>query len=106
MPREMDPAERERMSKMMAMERDIQQTAEKIQQAESTDERAKLKERLKEQLGALFDLRESGREREVVDLEKRLAELKKILKERRERKAEIVERRIGQLMGKQEILEW
>jgi hypothetical protein len=104
--RETDPAEHERMTKMLSMEREIQQIAEKSRQAESADDRAKLKERLKERLSALFDLRESGREREVVELEKRLAELKKILKERRERKAEIVERRIGQLMGKQEVLEW
>ena len=101
-----NPAEFERLQRIRKMEEEPQMLAEKIRRAGPPEEKDKLTARLREMLGELFDQREAGREREVVEIEKRLNELRRVLKERRDRKDEIVKRRMGQMLGREEVLEW
>jgi plasmid stabilization system protein ParE len=104
--KEHDPAEYERMMKQQKLERAAGALAEKIRRSEAEEEREKLTAQLREHLASLFDMRETGREREVKEMERRLADLRKVLAERQSRKAEIIERRVGQMIGRGDALEW
>jgi hypothetical protein len=101
-----NPAELERLQRIRKTDEETQMLAEKIRRAEAPEEKEKMTVRLREMLGELFDQREAGREREVVEIEKRMNELRRVLKERRDRKEEIVKRRLGQMLGREEVLEW
>lgn len=60
---------------------------------------------LREQLEALFDLREQGREEHIARIEKDLARLKESFERRRELKDKIIERRIKELT-EGDVLGW
>lgn len=65
-----------------------------------------LREELKRKLSALFDLREEMRAREIDVLKRRIAELEGKLGDRVELKDQIVERRLRELLGEKDIVEW
>ena len=61
---------------------------------------------LKLQLKQLFDMKEKSRSLEVDFLEKELAQLKESLKVRKSNKGEIINRRLNELIGKGDYLDW
>ena len=69
-------------------------------------EKTKIINDLKSKLNLLFDMKEKARNLEVEMLEKELAQLKKSLKVRKNNKSEIINRRLNELIGKGEYLEW
>jgi hypothetical protein len=70
------------------------------------NEKPKIINDLKSKLNQLFDMKEKARNLEVEMLEKELAQLKKSLKVRKNNKSEIINRRLNELIGKGEYLEW
>ncbi|MFK7818932.1 MAG: hypothetical protein AB8G99_09440, partial [Planctomycetaceae bacterium] len=58
--------------------------------AEDADARSKATDQLNEAVGRLFDLRTESRKKQIEDLEKRLAKLRKQMEERVDKKSEIV----------------
>jgi len=54
----------------------------------------------------LFDMKEKARGLEVDFLEQELAQLKESLKVRKSNKGEIINRRLNELIGKGEYLDW
>jgi len=69
-------------------------------------ERTKIKKDLQLKLEILFDLKEKERRSQVEMLERELAELKSSLEVRKRNKADIILRRLSELIGKDEYLEW
>lgn len=65
-----------------------------------------LRKKLKTELGKLFDLRETERKEELARLEKEMEELRKSLKVRTEKKDQIIDRRIQNLLGEDDYLDW
>ena len=61
---------------------------------------------LKSKLKRLFDMKEKSRSLEVDFLEKELAQLKESLKVRKKNKGDIINRRLNELIGKGNYLEW
>ncbi len=70
------------------------------------NERAKIKPQLRTTLNELFELREADRKFEVEMLEKELTKLTKQLKVRMENKSKIIDRRIQELLGEDDYLDW
>jgi hypothetical protein len=72
----------------------------------SSQERIKIKKDLQSKLEILFDLKEKERRNQVEMLERELAELKASLEVRKNNKADIILRRLSELIGKDDYLEW
>lgn len=69
-------------------------------------DKQKISSDLKSRLNQLFDMKEKARSLEVELLEKELAQLKESLKVRKMNKGEIINRRLNELIGKGEYLDW
>lgn len=100
-----DPERYERIVRTKSLEEKSQSLGRAHRQA-SKSEKANIEAELNKILSELFDLREENRREEVAKLETRLKELKDSLKERQENKAEIIKRRLAQLTGQGQHLEW
>ncbi len=96
--RESNPDEFKRRRDLAGMERSTWSIAEKLRKAGEAD-RATLKTELMASLNKLFDIREESRARELEELEKRVAELRRALEKRRENKSKIVEKRAQDMLG-------
>ena len=72
----------------------------------NAQERTNIKKVLQSKLEMLFDLKEKERKSEVEMLERELAELKASLEVRKNNKADIILRRLSELIGKDDYLEW
>ncbi|MCH9028582.1 MAG: hypothetical protein IH819_02980 [Bacteroidetes bacterium] len=70
------------------------------------NEKPKIINDLKSQLNQLFDMKEKARSLEVELLSKELAQLKESLKVRKSNKGEIINRRLNELIGKGDYLDW
>ena len=69
-------------------------------------ERSDLVAKVKEVVTRLFDLREQARAREVEMIRKRLEELTQLLEKRKANRDAIIEKRIKQLSGEADELDW
>jgi len=70
------------------------------------NEKPKIINDLKSKLNQLFDIKEKARSLEVEFLEQELAQLKESLKVRKSNKSEIINRRLNELIGKGDYLDW
>ena len=93
-----DPAE-------ISSTNEINQLRNQLRSA-SGDQKKELRRSLSEAVGKLFDLRHAAQAKQVTKLETELAEAKELLKKRGERKDEIVERRISDLLQSTDDLAW
>lgn len=105
----MEASERERMETDRQIEEmEIQTEALGIQyeHASSENDKQKIVTDLKHILGQLFDMKEKSRSLEVEMLEKELKQLKESLNVRKQSKNEIINRRLNELIGKGDYLDW
>jgi|GEM_PF-2780593 len=72
----------------------------------SESEKQKIVSDLKAVLNQLFDMKEKSRSLEVEMLEKELKKLKESLNVRKQSKNEIINRRLNELIGKGDYLDW
>lgn len=104
--KESDPEKYERYKKMQFLEQEAKALAKTYQQKESDKDRKEIRKKLREILVDLFDYREQKREEEIVRLDEKLQELRKVLDERKKNKDAIVDRRLKELLGDMEHLAW
>jgi len=103
--REQDPERARHVEAIEALERQAHRLADEIRGA-SESSRAPMKEKLRAVLAELFDRREEDRGDEISRLERRIADLKAGIQERRARKDEIVQRRMNELLGADDPMRW
>jgi hypothetical protein len=72
----------------------------------SLDNKQNLKNEMRSKLGTLFDLKEKQREFQIQMLEKELTQLKESLVVRKKNKDDIILRRLSELTGTDEYLDW
>ena len=65
-----------------------------------------IKNKLRRNLLELFTLKEEDRKKEVEELKHKLAKLEKVLNVRMKNKDEIIKRRLEELIGEEDYLEW
>jgi hypothetical protein len=75
-------------------------------QAAKEEDKKELRKKLTDTLSQQFDAHLQQQQKELEDLEKKIASLRAVLKKRQEAKAAIVERRIDQLVQEAEGLGW
>ena len=105
----MEPEEKERYENERRIdEMEVRSEALGIRYEHSTSESEKQKivSDLKTVLNQLFDMKEKSRTLEVENLEKELKQLKESLKVRKQSKNEIINRRLNELIGKGDYLDW
>lgn len=95
----------ESLKKEKDLEIDAELLALKIKNADGNTQQ-KLKSELAGVLNQLFDIRESKKESEIKQLEKRLQDLKESIQARKQNKNEIVQRRIQEMLGDSRYLRW
>ena len=101
------------------LERDLYKSERKIDELElhtkaigiqyqhaSSDNKLNLKNEMRTKLGMLFDLKEKQRQMEIQMLEKELTQLKESLVVRKKNKDDIILRRLSELTGTDEYLDW
>jgi len=104
---------------MESYEREQYETQKQIQQLElfteslgfryeyaNDSDRQKIISDLKSRLNQLFDMKEKARSLQVGMLEKELAQLKESLNARKNNKGEIINRRLNELIGNGDYLDW
>jgi hypothetical protein len=97
-PISVDPAE-------TSLTNEIHQLRNQLRSASGEQKKA-LHKSFTEAVGKLFDLRHAAQAKQVARLESELAEAKELHKKRGERKDEIVERRIAELLQSADDLAW
>jgi hypothetical protein len=80
--------------------------AQQFAKAEKDEEKKELRKKLTEVLNQLFDAHIHQQEKELLDLEKQLAELQALLKKRQDNKSTIVDRRIDTLVQEANGMGW
>src|SRR5688572_28937201 len=91
----------------MELERESMKLSSKMRGLpQDNPERADMGAKLKEVVTRLFDLREQARAREVDLIKKRLEELTQLLAKRKANRDAIIEKRIKQLSGENDELDW
>ena len=91
----------------MELERESMKLSTKLRGLpKDSPERSDLTAKLKESVTSLFDLREQARAREVEMIRKRLEELTQLLEKRKANRDAIIEKRVKQLSGEADELDW
>lgn len=104
-PDEADHEARERAQLAERLELRTKELAERARGVDGED-REKFVGELREVLAQHFELREWFRHREVERLERELAEMREALEHRHENREGIIEKRLRQLLGKGDDLDW
>jgi hypothetical protein len=104
--REENPEAFEAERETQALERRSHELGERVRHAEDAKEREDLRLKLTEVLEELFDIRENRREKEAEEIERELKRIRAMLEKRQGNRAKIIKRRIADLTGEGEALEW
>ena len=80
--------------------------AQRIKQAESQTEQEPLQQKLAEALAQAFDERRQQQQQAIERLEQQLKSLRELAAKRDERKDEIIQRRVAELLGQPDPLAW
>lgn len=80
--------------------------AQQLRRTENEREREELHDRLRAALSEAFEQRRERQLREIEELERQLDSLRRLDAERQERKDDIVRRRMKQLLGEPDVLDW
>ena len=81
------------------MEAETGELARMYQEAPDAVEKQKIKDTIRSKLEALFDLRQKDREQMIARMEKKMADLRRNLDEKKGRREEIIDRRLKDLTG-------
>lgn len=104
----LDPLEKKRFEQSQKIDQIEMQTGALgfLHQNSKSNEQQKIKTKLRGKLEQLFDLKELERRLEIEMLEYELQELKTSLDARKNNKNEIINRRLNELIGMDDFLEW
>jgi hypothetical protein len=101
-----DPARYNNLKKQLQLERDCRKLAQEFRKSKDAARKSQIKADLKNNLTELFNLREAERAGKVTELAQELAQLKEMLAFREKNKDRIIEKRLNEMIGENEILEW
>lgn len=101
-----DPPRYNNLKKQLQLERDCRKLAQEYRKSKDDTRKFQVKADLKNKLTELFNLREAERAGKVTELEQELAQLKEMLAFREKNKDKIIEKRLNEMIGENEKLEW
>lgn len=91
---------------MTESDRRALEIANRIRQTRDNDEREQLRNQLRETLNAAFDQRRAQQLQEMEQLERQVDSIRKLDEKRQQRKEEIVQRRMSDLLSEPDALDW
>ena len=101
-----DPDAYALVKKEMTLNSKMQLLVKKYRESSNASEKKQLKPQINEVLNQLFDVRTKNRSREVKKLQEQVAKLNKMLEKRKANKKLIVERKLQEVTGESDGLEW
>ena len=101
-----DPERYKRVVHIKELEQESRRLAEKYEEIDDPEEKETIKTDLKNLLSDIFDLRQKEREVEIERLRKELERLQEKIIRRRENKETIVNRRLKEMTGEADYLQW
>jgi len=101
-----DPKTYQRLMKEMKLDSGMRKLAKEYRESEDEKRKKEIKSQLTQLLNQIFDIRSENRAHEVDRMAKKVEELKQMLKKRKENKNLIVERKLKEITGQMEGLEW
>jgi DNA repair exonuclease SbcCD ATPase subunit len=104
--RKRNPKEYKRLVELRKLDRKVWELIEEHKEADSDEDRAEIKGKLKDTLSKLFDLKQARHKAEIAELEKEIAKLKEIYKYNQEHKEQIINDRLKELTGKKRPFDW
>jgi len=104
--KEEDPVRYERELQIRKLEEESRDLGRSIRKSKDESEKKQLRADLNKLLSNLFDLRELNRQDEIDRLRAELERLQQTLAKRQKNKVAIVERRLKQLTGEADDLDW
>jgi hypothetical protein len=102
-PGHLDPETAELMQKDRELEQQSMELGRKYNKAKDSAEREELRQQLVEVVEKHFQFRQDRREQQVKQLEEQLERLRKSVTKRTENKQVIIERRVSQLTGEEDL---
>ena len=102
----MDSETRERMKEIHEVEKQSMELAKQYRSAETDEKKQTTAEELKSVLIRSFDLKIVNQQKNIEQLEKRLAEFKALLAKREKSRDNVIQKRLEELTGKTEHLKW
>ena len=94
------------MKEIREVEKQSMELSKQYRKAETDEEKQTISADLKAVLVRGFDLKLLNQQKNMERLEKRLEELKNLLKKRRKSRDEVIQKRLDELTGKTEHLKW
>jgi len=91
---------------VMRLQMRVESLSQQYRRAGDDDSRDAIRAEMRGALDELFDLREAEKRAHLERMARELERLRAVIAERRENKDEIVERRLLELTGERETLEW
>lgn len=104
--KEVDPASYELEVKLMKLEEKTQTLAREIRAAKDNDAKEDGKRELRKALAELFDARSDRQKRDIDMLLKEIEKLKERLNSRNANKEKIVDKRLSEMLGEADNLDW
>jgi hypothetical protein len=104
--RETNPDEFKREKESRGLEFRSMDLSRRIREAGKGPEKEKLVKELTGIVGQDFELREKQRAEEAARIEQELKKIRSLLEERKKNRDLIIERRVKQLMGEEDTLNW
>lgn len=101
-----DPKTYTRLMKEMKLDSKMRKLAKEYRESKDVKRKKEIKSELTQILNQVFDIRSVNRAREVNEMSKKIEELKQMLKKRKDNKKLIVERKLKEVTGQMEGLEW
>ena len=95
-----------RQRQIMRLQIRVESLSNQYRRSQDQEARASIERELRTVLDELFDLREEEKRADLERMSRELERLRSIISERRTNKAEIVDRRLQQLIGERETMEW
>jgi len=101
-----DPERYRRVRKQHELDHICDNLADEYRKTKDESRKSKIRNELKIKLGELFVLREAEKEARIAELEREIERLKEMIALRRQKRDEIIEKRLIEMLGESPELEW
>jgi hypothetical protein len=101
-----DPQLYKQVRRMHELDHRCDSLAEEYRKTKDKSRHSEIRVELKTKLGELFVIREAEREAKISELEQEIKQLKEMAAQRQQKKDEIIQKRLDEMLGEGDKLEW
>lgn len=101
-----DPESYQRLLKEMKLDGKLRRLSKEYRDSKDEAKKKELKAQMKPVVEQLFDIRTQNREREVKEISKKVKQLQEMIQKRKTNKNTIIERKLQEVTGEMQGMEW